>query len=92
MNKNSKRLEPKGIPIWPEIFTNKDFEYKEEDPKTLKAIACADGLSGWGICMTGFSPPEHFGMAMVKIGEILGNMTVTCDELMDYSRNKRWEE
>jgi len=79
------------FPHWPQIFIDENFEYEEKDKKTLKAIACADGLSGWGLCMSGFKAPKPFGMAMVKIGNILG-IAVTSDDLMEYSKNKRWEE
>ncbi len=78
--------------IWPKIFSHSDFQYEEKDKKILKAMACADGLSGWGLCMSGFKAPKPFGMGMVKIGNILDNTAVTSDDLMEYSRNKRWEE
>ena len=53
--------------MWPEVFTNPDFEYDPSD-KDHVAKALADGLSGWGNCVLG-NIPEGFGMGMVKIGE-----------------------
>jgi len=84
-----KEIEPKGIAGWPKIFTNKDFEYQEEDKERLKAMACADGLSGWGICKSGHSPAEHFGTGMVKIGDIL-DITPDDKSLVKLAKEKGW--
>ena len=54
---------------FPEIFTNEDFIY--EVNHNTKAIACADGLEGWALCMKGNNPPKSFGEGMLKIGIIL---------------------
>lgn len=54
---------------FPEVFTNEHFRY--DDNKNKKALACSDGLEGWGLCMSGKKPPKNFGEGMVKISEIL---------------------
>lgn len=67
---------------FPEIFTNKDFQYgKSENDKNK---ACADGLDGWAICMKGNPPPETFGIGMAKIGTLLG-IKPSADELSIYA-------
>ncbi len=53
--------------IWPEVFTNPDFEYGPDD----KMQAVADGLAGWACCALG-KPPENFGQGMVRVGEATG--------------------
>ena len=70
--------------IWPEVFINKDFSYNEKGPLE-KRRALANGLEGWGICMSGEHPVENFGIGMVKIGALLGE-NATADNLMRVAR------
>ena len=72
-----------GKYLWPEVFTDVNFDYDKEYPeeKIRKATAIADGLTGWGNCMAGGDIPENFGKSMVKIGKIL-NIVTTPDNLM----------
>ena len=56
--------------IFPEILVNPDFEYPEGTKQPHTAVA--DGLSGWGCCMAGDTPPKFFGEGMVKIWKITG--------------------
>lgn len=51
--------------IWPEVFTDPDFEYDADDPLHV-GKAFADGLSGWACCIHG-DVPEGFGLGMAKI-------------------------
>lgn len=64
--------------IWPEIFTNKDFEYPigAIQPNTV----ITDGLIGWSCCMARAALPENFGKGMAKILEIVG--VATPDDLL----------
>ena len=80
-----------SIVQWPEIFTNKDFEYQEKDKERLEAMACADGLTGWGICKSGYAPAEHFGSGMIKIENILGT-TSDDKSLVELAKEKGWIE
>ncbi len=70
-----ERNKPASIDIdhsWPEVFTNPDFEY-EETPEGYK-MAIVDGLTGWGMCHAGNSPPESFGRGMEKIQNRIGEI------------------
>ena len=68
---------------WPASVLDESFEYTVEH---AQALACADGLVAWANCMMGRTPPKNFGMAMVKIGKVLGivpspdNLSRYCDE------------
>ncbi len=66
--------------IWPEVFTNENFNYDVND-HLHKKLALANGLVGWAICMSGGAPPKLFGVAMVKIGSLLDEMA-THDNLL----------
>ncbi len=68
--------------IWPEVFTNENYEYPDT-PKG-KAMAVADGLSGWASCSITPKVPDYFGMGMMKIG-ILLDIIATSENLMNYS-------
>lgn len=58
--------------IWPEVFTNPDFEYPADLPeKKLHAAAMADALIGWGNCYI-CPPPPAFGYGMIKCSAIVG--------------------
>jgi len=63
--------------IWPEVFTNPDFEYDPND-KLHVGKALADGLSGWGACVLG-NIPHGFGDGMVKISMFAGCGTLAKD-------------
>ena len=61
--------------LWPEVFTNPDFEYAET--KNAKKQAMADAYTGWANCtVLGLcgppSLPDNFGKGMVKIGNFIG--------------------
>ena len=71
------------ISEFPEVFTNKCFEYKPCDID----LAHCDGLMGWALCMSGNHPPENFGNGMIKIGKLLG-ITPQHENLMQYSNKK----
>lgn len=75
---------------WPKVFTEPDFDYVKEEPNAERRqhLALADGLSGWGCCMAGETPPKSFGISMVKIGEVL-NIIATPDNLMALSKEKK---
>ena len=65
-------------PIWPVVFNVTNFEYTGPNAHDE---AMADGLTGWALCMSGNTPPQHFGYAMLKIGKVLGVMSLP-DALM----------
>ena len=78
-----------AIVVWDEIFTNKDYQFDNSLSKDeQKQLACAYGLMGWALCMSGHTPPDNFGHGMVKIAKIL-DINPDPDNLMDYS--KRWK-
>jgi len=64
--------------IWPEIFTDKDFEYSKKIKQPNAAVA--DGLTGWANCHMSEGIPRHFSNGMLKILQITG--TATSDGLM----------
>lgn len=67
--------------IWPEVFGTDGFRYKKGD----EALACADGLVGWGNCaFCRGRIPDDFGKGMIKIGQFLG-IDPTADKLMKYA-------
>lgn len=68
--------------IFPEVFTNLEFQYP--DTEISKALACADGLIGWGHCIMGMETPRHFGKGIVKISQVL-SINATSDNLMQYA-------
>lgn len=72
--------------IWPKVFTKPNYDYAKEfhNAKERRAVALANGLTGWGICMGGGKPPKLFGKAMVIIGQVLG-ITATPDNLQEMS-------
>lgn len=78
--------------IWPEVFTNPEFEYESDRPELeTEGRAIADGLNGWGNCFCGGKPPSGFGDGMVKICRVTGSATL--DELMAKSQDwkQRWD-
>ena len=66
---------------YPEVFTNKKFQYGKTEKD--KHLACADGLMGWGNCHIQ-TPPEDFGTGMVKISQLLG-ISASPEALMEYA-------
>ena len=64
---------------WPRVIVDSGYEYVGEN---IKERALADGLMAWGICMAGNKPPDNFGLAMVKIGKIVG-VLATPENLME---------
>ena len=57
---------------WPEVFRNPGWQYfGDADERYRQALA--DGLIGLANCERGHKPPENFGKAMVKIGDIVGH-------------------
>lgn len=70
--------------IFPKVFTDESFEYDTSDPN-VKAMALADGLTGWGNCHAKAPIPRTFGNGMVKVGEVLG-IIPTDENLMQYAR------
>ena len=68
--------------IWPEVFTNPDFQYGDTESDLILAIC--DGLTGWGNCHAGAPIPEGFGRGMVKIGVLTG--AFTPEELMKIAK------
>ena len=67
------------VGIWPRVIVDPNYEYAGEN---IREQALADGLSAWGICMAGNKPPQNFGLAMVKIGKIVG-VLATPENLME---------
>lgn len=70
--------------IWPEVFTNPDFEYDPKD-ELRASSALADGLEGWACCALE-KQPDGFGNGMVKIGALLG-----CSTRVDALHHKAYE-
>lgn len=74
-----------GTVIWPKVFTDLDFLYPADN--TGLAMAVADGLTGWGCCMMGATPPLDFGQSMVKIAQRIKssaspeNLMLLADEI-----------
>jgi hypothetical protein len=60
---------------FPEIFNTGIIP---EDRSKLALLA--DGLTAWGICMTGTAPTKHFGDVLVIIGNKL-NVSPTAENL-----------
>jgi len=81
-------MEEMTKPLWPEVFTNPDFEYDESDLEEAKKKACADGIVGWMLHnATKFPhPPENFNLGLSKIRKILGIAT-----RLDALRHKGYE-
>ena len=81
MNTTQLRIRPEPTYIWPNVFTNLDFEYDLTDEHTeLQAIA--DGLEGWALVCAQVEPPhsfEAFCQAMLKVGKVTG--CVSMDSL-----------
>lgn len=73
-----------GTVAWPEVVTNKDFEYASNE----KNLALGEGLVSWATCMSGHKPPENFGFAMIKIGKLLGCVG-THEGLMEYAKQNK---
>ncbi len=77
--------------IWPEVFTDEDFEYEDTPRKRLHAVA--DALTGWANCQLGIDkPPAQFGRGMVKIAGVVGCGAITPDNVMQISRDLQQEE
>jgi len=78
--------------MWPEVFTNPNFEYPEGHDGKGEAIA--NGLMGWANCIiTKDEIPKGFGEGMVKIFYRLG-LSPTKENLMtaaDQWHNERDE-
>lgn len=66
--------------IWPRVLLTGELP-----ENWSKASLCADGLMGWGLCMSGNNPPDKFGWGMAKIGEVLG-IPATSENLIEYSK------
>jgi len=81
MNKEGRMSITDSGFIWPEIFGCDDP--RKLANKMTDADLCADGLTGWGICMSGCKPTASFGDAMVIIAERLGS--ATSDSLMQWA-------
>ena len=76
-----------GKMLWPEVFTNPGYNYSQFKKHDQKACACADGLEGWGNCISGLAdmPPNgQFGWALIKISKVLG-ISATKENLMAYA-------
>lgn len=58
--------------IWPEVFQTGMLSTDGYNLTRDRAIACADGLCGWGNCHAGVPIPEKFGEGMAAIGRYLG--------------------
>ena len=83
----SELLRPKTFEkklFWPDVFISGQNNY--ENTKESRALAVADGLTGWANCH--MEPaPERFGEGMASIGLFLGesilpeNLSKMADEL-----------
>ena len=79
-----------GICNWPKILEEPKFDYdKCLGNEVIQRQACADGLMGWALCMSGNKPPENFGQGMVKISKIL-DVPAMADNLSEFAEKKGW--
>lgn len=82
---NWGRQAPTTPAFWPDVFiTGQLPDRSEYDSETQKALACADGLTGWALCHMGNEPPDQFGKGMVAIGLLLG-INATGENLSKYA-------
>ena len=63
--------------IWPEIFLTGNIH----DGKPEIEIV-ADALSAFGLSISGFTPPEKFGIVMLECGQLLNMQPISPDLLM----------
>lgn len=79
-----------GICNWPNVLEDPKFEYdKSMTGELLQRMACADGLMGWALCMSGNKPPKNFGHGMIKISKIIG-MGSTHQNIEKFAKEKGW--
>ncbi len=68
--------------IFPEVFLTGELDTDDE-----RAL-CAYALHGWALCFSGAKPPSiNFGIAMAKIGSILG-IIPTNENIKKYAIDK----
>lgn len=56
-------------PEWPECFLTGEVAYPDTEEGHLCAIV--DAHTAWELCHVGFTMPEHFETAMMKISELI---------------------
>lgn len=68
--------------IVPEVFETGILQY--DDTPRGKLMACADGLSMWGLLCAGCEMPPKFGETMAAIGRLL-DITPLPENLSRYA-------
>lgn len=75
----------KSTIIWPEIFLTGIEPEETRNHSARKWLLCANGLEGWGLCLSGNIPPENFGKGMAAISTVVG--VATASKLEEWSKN-----